>query len=202
MRRHPMSNSTMQVTTAPGVYVVTETGRGGIRIYVVGKDKTCTCGGKAEQHCPHIEAVAAYRKAGGKQAPEATQKAPASPSSLIPSTCPICNSAVQVKSVTGAYPLWRCQADSSHYWQWRGERSGVREFLTNRLHPSKLGLSHRQTLGEQDEFLVDARARLAAYYVSIQQTPEERERFLADARDQLAAYYASATSSSRDRVGI
>jgi hypothetical protein len=193
--------TTMQVTTAPGAYVVTETGRGDIRLYVVGKDKTCTCGGKAEQRCPHIEAVAAYLRAGGKQAPEATQKAPVSSSSLIPSTCPICGSAVRVEDATGACPLWRCQADSSHYWQWRGERNGVREFLTNRFHPSKLGLSHRQTLGEQDEFLVGARARLAAYYVSIQQTPEERERFLADARERLAAYYASATSSSRDWVG-
>ena len=169
------SETTMQVTTAPGVYVVTETGRGGIRLYIVGKDKACTCGGTAEQYCPHIEAVAAYRKAGGEQAPEATEKALASPSSLIPSTCPICKSAVQVKDATGAYPLWRCQADSSHYWQWRGERSGVREFLTQ-PHPNKVGVCYEQT-------------------------PEERERFLADARERLASYYASAMPS-RDWVGI
>jgi hypothetical protein len=144
------------------MYVVTETGRGGIRLYIVGKDKTCTCGGTAERYCPHIEAVAAYRKAGGKRAPEATQKALASPSSLIPSTCPICDSTVQVEDATGAYPLWRCQADSSHYWQWRGERSGVREFLTNRSHPSKLGAFYRQTLEERDAFLAIAQQRLAS----------------------------------------
>ncbi len=150
----------MQVTTAPGMYVVTETGRGGIRIYVVCKDKTCTCGGTAEQHCSHIEAVAAYRRAGGKQAPEATQKALASPSSLIPSTCPICSSAVQVEDATGAYPLWRCQADSSHYWQWRGEQNGVRDFLINRSHPSKLGAFYQQTLEEREAFMAAAQRRL------------------------------------------
>ena len=155
--------TTMQVTTAPGVYVVTETGRGGIRLYVVGKDKTCTCGGTAEQRCSHIEAVAAYLRAGGKRAPEAVQKAPASPSSLIPSTCPICGSAVQVEDATGACPLWRCQADSSHYWQWRGERNGVREFLTNRSHPSKLGAFYQQTLEERDAFLAAAAQRLASF---------------------------------------
>ena len=155
--------TTMQVTTAPGMYVVNETNRKGTRVYIVGKDKTCTCGGKAEQHCPHIEAVAAYRQAGGKQAPEATRKAPTLTSSLIPSTCPICSSAVQVEDATGAYPLWRCQADSSHYWMWRGERNGVREFLTQ-SHSNKMGAFYEQTPEQRDTFLVNAQERLVSFY--------------------------------------
>ncbi len=58
----------------------------------------------------------------------------------------------------GRHPFWRCTADSSHYWQWRGEQGSVKAFLT-RPHENKLGAFYAQTLQEREAFLDNA-ARL------------------------------------------
>jgi hypothetical protein len=52
----------------PGAYAVSEDA-GTVRI--VGKNKVCSCGGNAEQECPHIRAVKMYLRHGGQQAPSA-----------------------------------------------------------------------------------------------------------------------------------
>jgi len=155
-----MSAGTMQVTSKPGMYVVTGVSPLGVQTHFVGKDRRCTCGGGP--NCRHVEAVADYLRRGGKRAPEC-HLAPASetPNPMVPSACPICEGEVRVLDVSGARPLWRCLADSSHYWQWRGELSGVRAFLTG-SHPNKVGAFYGQSPKQRSAFLAAARQRLFA----------------------------------------
>jgi hypothetical protein len=112
----------------------------------VGRDKQCTCGGTARHPCPHIQAVADYLRQGGYRATPA-------------STCPICNAPVERLGPD----FWRCSQDSSHYWQWRGERNGgaLRKFFTQ-PHPAKLGAFYEQTIEEREAFLAQAAQRLHA----------------------------------------
>jgi hypothetical protein len=154
--------SAATITIAPGAYLVTEVGEAGVRGHVVTKDKACTCGGSAQQPCPHIDAVEAYLRRGGARAPAAVEGAGERPSPRpLPEACPICGSAIQVLDTAGMCPLWRCRADSSHYWRWRGERMGVRAFLT-RPHPNKVGAWYGQTAEQREAFLAAARERMSS----------------------------------------
>lgn len=140
-----------------GVYLVTEMTRGHLRVFVVGKDKACTCGGSANERCRHVEAVASHLRRGGQRAPEkwSDPTPPSTPSP--PVVCPICGAPVEY---SGA--LWRCSEDGSHYWQWRGERSGVKDFLTQ-PHPAKQGAFYEQTPEERMAFLAAVQRPPAPY---------------------------------------
>lgn len=105
------------------------------RVFVVDKAKSCSCGGSVSNQCCHIKAVSDHLHCGGERAPE--KDIDTSPSSSM--VCPICGAAVQ-----GPRSFWRCSEDSSHYWQWRGEQFGVKDFLT-KPHPNKLGTFYEQT---------------------------------------------------------
>ncbi|RLC75130.1 MAG: hypothetical protein DRJ03_30760 [Chloroflexi bacterium] len=148
------------VQPSNGVYLVTEMTRGRLRVFVVGKDKSCTCGGSANEQCRHIEAVAEHLRLGGQRAPEkwSEPSPPSTPS--IPRACPICGAT----TVRDGF-LWRCLEDSSHYWQWRGEQSGVKDFLT-RPHPAKQGAFYEQSDQERQAFLAASAQRHAAYVAS------------------------------------
>ena len=155
------------VTPKVGYYLVRTVDADGIRTHLVGKDKHCTCGGHASRHCSHIRAVAAYLKAGGDRAPEGAggdsvhDSNPLTESSdkgeQMPEACPICGGDVQ--------PLdglaWRCVKDSSHYYQWRGERNGgaIRKFLTQ-PHPAKQGAFYQLSAEEREAFLLQSRQRM------------------------------------------
>jgi hypothetical protein len=106
-----------RITVRPGAYVVNEIGRGGLRTFWVSKDETCTCGGTARTPCRHIEAVAEYLQAGGERAPQAQPAAvPQTPSPAgVPDARPICGAEIRLVDPGGYRPLWRRQADASHY---------------------------------------------------------------------------------------
>ena len=142
-----------------GAYTVTEIGQqGGSRAFVVGKDKSCTCGGNGNSQCRHVKAVTEHLRRGGERAAEKQAGAtPVSPSPSSPMVCPVCGAVVQ-----GDHTFWRCSEDSSHYWQWRGERSGVKDFLT-KPHPAKRGPFYEQTHEERAAFLAAAQRRHAVY---------------------------------------
>jgi len=146
------------VQPSNGVYLVTEMTQGHLRVFVVGKDKSCTCGGSANKQCCHVKAVASHLRRGGQRAPEKHTADPAPPSPPSPMACPICGAGVQKED--GSF--WRCSEDSSHYWQWRGERSGIKDFLT-KPHPAKQGAFYEQTAEERFAFLVAAQRRHAPY---------------------------------------
>ena len=150
-----------RITSQPGAYVVTELTAAGVRTFFVGKDKSCSCG-TPHGKCRHVKAVAEYLKTGGEQAPAALpQRVTPTPSAApnVPATCPICGAAVQIQSVTGRYPLWRCQNSSEHYWQWRGDK--VKAFLTQD-HPNKAGAFYQQDPAARDAFLASHRLSYAA----------------------------------------
>jgi hypothetical protein len=137
------------VRVSAGCYVVTQL-NGHARLYTVGKDKTCSCGGSAERQCRHIKAVARYLQEGGERAPSKVGRE-SSTSRAIPETCPICGGAITVKGVT-----WRCEEDVVHYWMWRGQK--VRKFLTQ-PHPAKVGAFYEQTPEQRKAFLAATRLR-------------------------------------------
>jgi hypothetical protein len=154
-----------------GVYLVAEMSRGTLHAYTVSKDKTCSCG---SNKCRRVRAVADHLKAGGKRAPEKQEdasSASSSPAQMM--VCHVCGAEVQVDG-----PYWRCLRDSSHYWQWRGERSGVKDFLT-RPHPAKMGAFYEQTDEERESFLAAAARRHAAYLMSLN-AQRDRPRFAPD----------------------
>jgi len=139
----------MNTTVSPkvGFYAVTTVDqRWGAQTRLVDKQKRCTCGGTAERPCRHIRAVANYLREGGERAEER-------PPTFRPHednpTCPICGRPVERRDP------WRCPCDPSHYWQWRGETFGVRDFLT-RPHPAKQGAFYEQTIEERETFLAQA----------------------------------------------
>jgi hypothetical protein len=146
----------MEIKTMIGAYMVTETSpQFGLRVYFVDKGKRCTCG---QPHCRHVKAVAEYLKGGGERAAAASlapvNASPASP--VVPATCPICGAVVHYEAGSA---VWRCTADPAHYWRWRGERGGVRAFLTG-AHPAKAGAFYRQTLAERESFLDNAQGQM------------------------------------------
>jgi hypothetical protein len=155
----------MNLTVTPyvGFYQVTTLDRWGTQTHQVGKDKRCTCGGTARHPCRHIQAVSDYLKEGGKRAPEpgalhpVRERGPLSPPpSPVPATCPICEAPLHRE--LGSH--WRCVADASHYFLWRGEQ-GIRQFLT-RPHPNKMGSFYEMSQEERDAFLDQAQRRMHA----------------------------------------
>ena len=139
-----------------GAYVVTETEH--FRAFVVDKAKNCSCGGSANKQCRHINAVSKYLRRGGERAPEKRTDTLLSSS---PAVCPICGAVVQ-----GNVSFWRCSQDSSHYWQWRGERSGVKDFLT-KPHPAKQGAFYEQSPSERMAFLAAHQYRPEAVAMTV-----------------------------------
>jgi len=146
----------MEIKTMIGAYMVTETSPTfGLHVYFVDKEKRCTCG---QPDCRHVKAVAEYLQGGGDRASAAAlapaNTSPASPA--VPATCPICGAVVQYEA---GNPIWRCLADRAHYWRWRGERGGVRAFLTG-AHPAKAGAFYEQSVEEREAFLAQAYQQL------------------------------------------
>jgi hypothetical protein len=150
------------VTPKIGCYMVCTAGPWGLRTHHVTKDKRCTCGGTTKRPCSHIRAVANYLRAGGSRAPAMAEPRPKfqvregrddNTPPAAPATCPICGVPVEKRGPD----LWRCPQDSTHYWQWRGERNGgaIRKFLTG-SHPTKQGAFYEQTTEEREAFLIQA----------------------------------------------
>ena len=132
-----------------GYYLVGIRSFGQLRTERVDKQKRCSCGGSASDPCIHIEAVACYLKLGGQRAAEV-------PSLTLPATCPICGSPV----VPGYRKQWRCTQSPAHYWQWLGESTGVKAFLTQ-PHPAKQGEFYTQSQEERAAFLEGAQRLMA-----------------------------------------
>ncbi len=146
-----------------GVYLVAEMSRGTLHAYTVGKDKTCSCG--TSNKCCHVRAVADHLMAGG----EASAGEARGCFARLALICP-CDD-VQVDD-----RYWRCLHDSSHYWQWRGERFGVKNFLI-RPHPAKMGAFYEQTSEERETFLAAAARRHDSYLIVLAAQREDRPRF-------------------------
>jgi len=161
-RCDPPTGARMRVATGPGKYLVSEACAAGVRVYEVGKDRACSCGrGGAERECRHVEAVEEYLRAGGERAPRLLDEEPAqTPVAQIPDACPICGAGVRIVDLGGARPVWRCAEDGSHYWQWRGERFGVKAFLTR---PQRNKVVNWRTPEQRATFLARARRRMAGY---------------------------------------
>jgi len=154
-----------------GRYIVYTVEASGFHTQQVSKDKCCTCGGTATHPCAHIHAVADYLRQGGRPAPEKgeptaplhcvqeeSKELPPSTAPLTPPPCcPICGGEITMRGPV----LWRCSNSPGHYWRWRGEQSGVRDFLT-RPHPNKQGAVYEQTVEEREAFLRQAAQRLHA----------------------------------------
>lgn len=153
------------ITPQTGYYVVSNSLYPAQRAECVTCEKVCTCGGTKTEPCAHIVAVAHYLLAGGQRAtaiPTAPPKPPAPSTPPLPATaptvCPICGAPVISKELG-----WRCQASAGHYWAWRGEQSGVRQFLTQ-PHPAKAGAFYGQSEAERAAFLAAARKRTTELY--------------------------------------
>ncbi len=102
-----MTTTLPQVLTVVGGYHVTLHGR----VHVVNKQRRCSCG---RLNCSAVRTVAAYLRAGGQRAPEATT--PPQPAALL---CPICQSPALGSLETRN---WMCTADRSHFFLWRVQR--------------------------------------------------------------------------------
>jgi hypothetical protein len=152
------------VAARTGYYCVTVIDRLlGLRTYTVDKAKRCSCGGTAKRPCVHIKAVANYLRQGGSRAPEKqpmfrireTRQGSPPSGGPAPLTCPICGTPVETRDIG----FWRCPKDPSHYWQWRGERGGIKSFLTQ-SHPAKSSAFHSMTTEEREAFLDQAIRRM------------------------------------------
>jgi hypothetical protein len=146
--------------------VITQDPDGRVRLHLVGKDKRCSCGGSPERRCGHIEAVAAYLRAGGKRAPVGSEVHRSGPTPTL--ACPICGEAAEPRG-----SIWRCSASAAHYWQWRGERNGgaIHRFLTQ-AHPAKQGAFYEQTAEEREAFLEQVTRQMhAGGYTPFQEGP-------------------------------
>ena len=158
------------VTPKIGFYVVTVVDRScGVQMRFVGKDKQCSCGGNAQRPCRHVRAVTNYLRQGGKRAPETSEegftlrlcdKPDDGPPPGTPMCCPLCGATVEQHGPD----FWRCPKDPSHYWRWRGERDGgaIKNFLTQRSHPSKQSPFYTMAPEERDSFLEQAARRFHA----------------------------------------
>jgi len=112
----------------------------GLQAVKVTDELRCACGGSRGSACAHVESVKAYLRLEGR---DVEAPAPAG----LPEQCPICGSRVMAQA-----NHWRCAASAGHYWQWRGEQSGVKAFLTQ-PHPAKQGPFYEQTVEEREAFL-------------------------------------------------
>ncbi len=115
----------------------------GLRAFKVTEALQCACG---QASCSHIESVKSYLRLEGRAVPE--ESGPD-----LPVSCPICGEAVRA-----AADRWRCAASPGHYWQHRGEQSGVKAFLTQ-PHPAKQGAFYEQTIEEREAFLAQVSHR-------------------------------------------
>lgn len=154
-------NKNVTVTPRVGYYLVITLDSWGVQTHIVGKDKRCSCGGTKKQSCRHIKAVAQYLRDGGDRAPkerplsQVRENGPlSSPASLVPATCPICDTLVEQEE----RGRWRCPNNPSHYFRWRGDQ-GIRQFLTQG-HPNKLGAFYDMNQEERKAFLEQSRRRL------------------------------------------
>lgn len=138
-----------------GFYIVGTLDAHGLQTEQVDKHKHCTCGGAGAQPCVHIKAVATYLKLGGDRAPAPEPETP-EPTVELPEICPICGGAVRPQG-----QRWRCVNSAGHYWQHRGEQSGVKAFLTQ-PHPAKQGAFYEQSIEEREAFLEHTHRRLYA----------------------------------------
>jgi hypothetical protein len=153
----------LTVTPMLGYYLVRSAGAHGVSSHLVGKDKHCTCGGNAGRRCVHIGAVVAYLRAGGDPAPAADRSEcvhdgkGAKDLRQIPGVCPVCGGALKRLGLS----VWRCVADPTHYYRWRGEQNGgaVRRFLTE-PHPAKRGPFYAMSEQEREAFLARAAWRM------------------------------------------
>ena len=134
------------VVPQKGFYVVGTPSDKGLQTEQVDKQKRCTCGAVGNQPCPHIRAVAAYLQLGGEAAPAPDEVEPEAKAGLPP-ICPICGN-----SVIAQADHWRCISSPGHYWRHRGEKSGVKAFLTQ-PHPAKQGAFYEQSIEEREAFL-------------------------------------------------
>jgi hypothetical protein len=113
----------LRIKTHAGYYEVAVGSSKGVRAYFVDKSKSCTCGKDA---CGHVDAVAAYLKAGGQRAKEATRDRVRA--ALLLGACPICT------ALTDNQAVWRCSRGGyKHYFQWLDEtvhKGAVRKWHT------------------------------------------------------------------------
>ena len=140
-----------------GIYLVTAMKYSIVNVFAVDKNKNCQCGGSKSKHCVHIRAIIDYIKSGGKRAEVAAPPPPPDVREERLEMCPICNGPVSWDGT-----VWKCISDPIHYWKWRGESFGVKDFLTNPDHPSKQGAFYKQTEDERDAFLALAKQNLVA----------------------------------------
>ncbi|MEE8390502.1 MAG: SWIM zinc finger family protein [Anaerolineae bacterium] len=157
-------NSNTTVTPKIGHYLVTVVDhRFGLQTRFVGKDRRCSCGGNAKRPCRHIEAVSSHLRKGGERAPEERpalrlrEKRDDTPTSGTPLACAICGTPVEKLG----FDFWKCPKDSVHYWQWRGEQCGIKDFLT-KPHPAKQGAFYSMSREERKIFLAQATRRFRA----------------------------------------
>jgi hypothetical protein len=143
------------VVPQTGFYIVGTLDASGLQTEQVNKHKHCTCGGTGAEPCPHIQAVATYLKLGGDRAPAPEPEA-SEPTVELPEVCPICGGTVRPQG-----RRWRCVNSSCHYWQHRGEQSGVKAFLTQ-PHPAKQGAFYEQSIEEREAFLEHTHRQLYA----------------------------------------
>ena len=160
--RMPVGRTPRPVVAVSGAaYLVTLPNRSTHR---VGKDKRCDCG--RGPHCPAVNAVAAYRRAGGQQAPDpapVAESAPASAPALLlrPPVCPICGAATQPAAPGLSPTAFTCpNGAGAHWFEWRAQ-----EVLARR-----------------------AQAPMPAWWPKW--TAEERAAWLQERYDALLALYA------------
>jgi hypothetical protein len=147
----------IDVLPKPHCHVVRTLNGGGVPTFHVVKYDRCTCGGTTERPCLHIQAVADYQTPENKTEPPERPITPvretppqSTHAAAIPSSCPLCEAPV-VREKRGR---WRCTADSSHYFLWRGELNdgAIRKFLTQ-PHPNKIGAYYSMSHEQRDAFL-------------------------------------------------
>lgn len=143
-----MNLSKYTVIPQTGHYLVQRPNGKTLVTRVVDKNKNCSCGGSAKYECEHIEAVKEYLKDGGEKAPEMKKVCPdkqGGPGRVT--ICPICETEV-VWAGSYTYPLmWRCPKDSSHYWEWYGDKHGVKAFM---LGGRRTGIEAIDDMGEEE----------------------------------------------------
>ena len=110
------------VRTMPGFYLVIQQ-NGDTELFLVDKNKICSCNWET---CGHVPAVRQYLKNGNEPAPPTVENI--HKYMWDRGECPICG---EDTSPIRTGMMWKCTADSSHYWMWRGELGGAKKFLTS-----------------------------------------------------------------------
>lgn len=159
-----MKPSEYQVEPQTGRYIVRRHNGTGYVARAVTKNKQCSCGGDKSKPCAHINAVAYYLLDGGQRAKDWKRIYPDEVKQDEHVTvCPICETVVRSAN-SRAYPLmWRCPADSSHYWAWHGERHNIKRFFEE--HRTGIPAIDAMTTEEYCEYLdeLEKRGPHAAY---------------------------------------